>query len=328
METIKLDIKDKRILEVLDLNPNAYLSEIAKTTLTSKQVAEYRIKKFISQKVIYSFFTVANLGIIGYSLFRIHIKLKNISEEKYSSFAKHIFEEYPTFWIGFVSGSFDIIIDIWAKNTHEFQTLFSKLLKKNTSIIYSYEIFPMLMLSMHSYGYFGEKSSPRRRSIVFSPSDKIESIDVTDHKILQVIKADSRLSYEEIGRRVNLTRNSVKYRIKQLEEKKIISGYHMMIDFKHFNRLSYKIFVAYDHTFSQEEEALISYLDQYPGILAYAKLLGRWNLDIEIQPHNAKELQQFMIKLRNKFNIIKDYELIQIIEDFGLDFFPEKLDFK
>ena len=67
----------------------------------------------------------------------------------------------------------------------------------------------------------------------------------------------------------------------------------MMVDFRHFDRLTYKIFIKYDSS--------------------------------KIEPKNAKELQQFLIDLRNKYSIINDYEFIQVLEDYGLDFYPAKL---
>jgi DNA-binding Lrp family transcriptional regulator len=56
MEDIKLDLKDRRILEALDRNSNHTLSGIAKGAFISKQVAEYRINKLLAQKTVYSFF--------------------------------------------------------------------------------------------------------------------------------------------------------------------------------------------------------------------------------------------------------------------------------
>ncbi len=320
----KMDLKDKRVLAVLDNNPNALLSEIAKKALISKQVADYRLRKLIEQKTIYSFFTIINLGKLNYSLFRIHIKLKNISSKSYTSFAQTLFNEYPTFWVGFISGSFDVIADIWARNADEFQKVLIKILQDYNDIVYSYEVFPMISLNMFSYGYFSEKSLLKRQVPMFR-QEPPETISAQDIKILRMIKGNSRLSYEEMGRKINLTRNAVKYRIQQLEKKGIIKGYHMMVDFKHFKRLSYKILIAYDHAYIKQEKDLFLFLSQHVGILAHVKLLGRWNLDIELQPHDAKELQQFVIELRNRFSLIKDYELIQIIEDYGLDFFPEKI---
>jgi len=324
MENIKIDLKDKRILDILDRNPNISLSAIAKKVVTSKQVVEYRVKKLTSQKTIYSFFTLVELGKLGYSLFRVHIKLRNVSEKGYLRFVKHLFEEYPTFWVAFVSGSFDIIVDILAHNANDFEKLFYQILIKNKKVIYSYDIFPLLELALYDYGYFLDKNQKRNRTVLFKKEEKIE-IDSIDKKILSVIKNNSRLSYEEIGRHIGLTRNAIKSRIQNLERLGIIAGYKMMVDFKHFNRLSYKIFIKYGHSEIEQEEELIEFIQNRAGILANTKLLGKWNLDIEIQPTDAKDLQKFIIELRSKFSLVEDYELVQIIEDYGIDFYPNKL---
>lgn len=324
MNNIKIDLKDKKILDILDRNPNESLSSIAKKTLMSKQVTEYRIKKLISQKTIYSFFTLVELGKMGYSLFRAHIRLKNVPEEEYSKFVKHLFEEYPTFWVAFVSGSFDIIVDIWAHNANDFEKLFNQMLGKNKKVIYSYDIFPLLELALYDYGYFLEKNKKRNRIVLFEKEKEIE-INSVDKKILSTIKHGSRLSYEEIGRKAGLTRNAIKNRIQNLEKQKIIKGYKMMVNFKHFNRLSYKIFIKYDHSKIEQEKELIEFIQGKEGILANTKLLGKWNLDIEIQPLDARDLQKFIIELRSKFSLVEDYELIQVIEDYGIDFYPNKI---
>ncbi len=79
------------------------------------------------------------------------------------------------------------------------------------------------------------------------------------------------------------------------------------------------------YTRREQEKLLLNSLKETPGDLATTKLLGRWNLDVEIHFKDSKELQQFIIGLRNKFEIIEDYEIAQIIEDYGIDFFPEKV---
>lgn len=324
MNNIKIELKDRRILNALDRDSNASLPEIAKEALISKQVAEYRINKLISQKTIYSFFTLVDLGRLGYSLFRVHIKLKNVSELEYSKFVKNLFEDYPTFWVAFVSGSFDIIADILAYNANEFDKTFNQILGKNKKVIYSYDIFPLLELVLYDYGYFLDKQNIRKKISIFKKENSVE-IDDVDKKILSIIKSNSRVSYEEIGRNVSLTRNSVKYHIKNLEKLDIIAGYKMMVDFKHFNKLSYKIFIKYNHAKIEQEKELLNFIRSRNGILANTKLLGKWNLDIEIQPTDAKDLQKFIIELRSKFSLIEDYELIQIIEDYGIDFYPNNL---
>ena len=152
------------------------------------------------------------------------------------------------------------------------------------------------------------------------------TLNQTDKKILHVIKHNSRTPYQAIGKKVGLTRNAVKNRILKLEEKKVIAGQKAMIDFNHFGKQSFKIFIKYNNSKIEEEKELLEYLKQKKGVLATLKLLGKWNLDIEIHTENIKELQQFIISLRNKYEIIEDYEIIQIIDDYGIDFYPSKLE--
>jgi Lrp/AsnC family leucine-responsive transcriptional regulator len=324
MAQIKLDTKDKRILDALDKNANIPLTELARKVGVSPQVADYRIQRLLEQKTIYAFFTLIDPGKLGHTLFRVHIKLKTVPEKTYAEFAKHLFGEYPTFWVAFVSGPFDIITDIWAKNPTEFEELFATLLHKNKEVIQSYEIIPILELDLYEYGYLFKERIDRNKVVLFRNAPPIE-LDEMDKKILQIIKANSRLPYQAIGKQAGLTRNAVKYRIQNLEEIGIIAGHKMMIDFRHFNRLTYKIFIKYDNSRIEQEKALLDFLKQKPTILATTKLLGRWNLDIEFEPKDAKELQQFIIDLRNRFSIIENYEFIQIIEDYGLDFCPRML---
>jgi len=324
MTKIKIDIKDRKILDEIDRNAKINTSQLAKKVGVSRQVAEYRINKLISQKTIYAFYTLIDISKLGYSSFRVHLKLKNVSEDVYTVFAKELFTEHPTFWVAFISGSFDLIIDIFAKNSNEFEKIFSKILKKNKEIIQSYDTLIILEMDLYDYNYFLEDKKERKKIIMHKNIEELK-IDKIDKKILQYIKHNSRVPYEIIGKKVNLTRNAVKNRILKLKEKKIIVKYKPLINFDHFNKQSFKIFVKYNNSKIEEEKELLNYLKQKTGVLATLKLLGKWNLDIEIHTKNVKELQQFIITLRNKYEIIENYEIIQLIEDYGIDFYPNKL---
>ena len=324
MEAIKLSLKDKRILALLDKEPNLSYSKIAKRVGISRQVAEYRIRKLLSQKTIYAFYTLIDVGKLGYSSFRVHLRVKNVSQETYSKFAEQLFREYPTFWVGFMSGSFDIIMDIFAKNFNEFDIIFRDILKKYKNIVQSYDVLAILELDLYDYGYFLEKNSNRNVAIVHK-NEAIFKLDEIDKKILKIIKYNSRIPYEEIGKKVKLSRNGVKQRIKKLEEKDIIADYKILVNFNHFNNQSFKIFVKYNNSKIEQEKELLEEIRRTPGILNILKFIGKWDLDIEIQIKDSRELQRFIIGLRDKYSIIEDYEIVRIIDDYGIDFYPDKL---
>ena len=63
-------------------------------------------------------------------------------------------------------------------------------------------------------------------------------LDITDWKILSILQDNSRTSYSEIAREVNLTAPAVALRMRKLEEAEVITGYHATVNSE---RLGYPI---------------------------------------------------------------------------------------
>lgn len=56
------------------------------------------------------------------------------------------------------------------------------------------------------------------------------TIDAIDKQILQELRQDARLSYSELGRRINLSQPATAERVKKLENVGVITGYQAQID--------------------------------------------------------------------------------------------------
>jgi len=55
-------------------------------------------------------------------------------------------------------------------------------------------------------------------------------LDETDLKILQLLREDSRLSYREIGKRINISTGTVSERVKNMIENKVIKRFTTAVD--------------------------------------------------------------------------------------------------
>jgi DNA-binding Lrp family transcriptional regulator len=318
----KIDKTDLKILNELDKKPLLPINLLAKNINISRQVASYRLNNLINKKIIYHTFTLIDLSKTGQTLFRIHLSLKN--PKKIEEIAKNIFDNYNTFWVAFVLGSFDLIIDIFSENETTFFEVFEQFLEKEKENISEHEISILLWMNIYNYNIFNESLFKQEKIKLFKKNIK-EKIDEIDSQILKSINKNARKPYEQIAKEINLTRNAVKERIKKLEKKQIIAGYKTMLNFNLFKKNSYKIFLKYDTTKKDQEEKLVNYISESKGVLATVKLLGNWNLDVEIHTDDAKQLQEYIITLRNQFPIIKKYEIIQIISDYGINFYPNKI---
>ena len=56
------------------------------------------------------------------------------------------------------------------------------------------------------------------------------TLDDMDHRILDILSADARISVAEIARRVSLSKTPVQARIRRLEESGVILGYRAQLD--------------------------------------------------------------------------------------------------
>lgn len=55
-------------------------------------------------------------------------------------------------------------------------------------------------------------------------------VDEMDMRILELLESNGRLSHEEIGKRLNISRPAIHQRVSKLEQNKIIKGYNTEID--------------------------------------------------------------------------------------------------
>ena len=78
---IKLDLKDKKILTLLDENSRLSNSQIAKKVGLSKPAVEYRLQRFHKNNIIFSYYTVIDFTKLGY-LARAKVLLKTTPQER------------------------------------------------------------------------------------------------------------------------------------------------------------------------------------------------------------------------------------------------------
>lgn len=55
-------------------------------------------------------------------------------------------------------------------------------------------------------------------------------LDAVDWRLVAELQADGRLSYKELGRRINLSAPAVAERVRRLEESGVLTGYRAVVD--------------------------------------------------------------------------------------------------
>jgi DNA-binding Lrp family transcriptional regulator len=138
-----------------------------------------------------------------------------------------------------------------------------------------------------------------------------EHLDRIDRHILFHLALDARrTSAPDITRELDVSAATIRNRIKQLEERQVIQGYHANIDYeKTGGKLTY-LFICSTDTPRREyfaREAL-----QIPGVIQVRELMsGRRNLHVEAVGDDKSEITRIARDLSNLGLEIEDEALVQ-----------------
>ena len=113
MDKFKLDITDRKILTELDKNCRIHNSSLAKKVNKSREAIKYRIQQLQKKGIIQKFITSINPHKLGYSMFKVYLKLQNISDER-EKFFEELKRNKDIYWLGISDGVFDCVFDLAA----------------------------------------------------------------------------------------------------------------------------------------------------------------------------------------------------------------------
>jgi len=146
-----------------------------------------------------------------------------------------------------------------------------------------------------------------------------------DRKILSLLCKNVRLPLAKIAKLMNLSRQSIEYRIKVMEKSQLIQGSRTVINIGKLGYQSYHYFLSLGNSSDEKELVKKSIENMYVNtLISYS---GKWNYELAIMARNPKEAQdQFL-------NLIKDFKIINylpciILETIKAEVLPNLIDEK
>ena len=120
-------------------------------------------------------------------------------------------------------------------------------------------------------------------------------LDDTDREILALLEEDARLGYAEIGKKLGLTRQTVKNRVNILEEMGVIRGYRTIVDTAADRRV---ILFFIDMEFTPEAFVEgVEYLKKEPMVRKLYQVTGSFRLHMVSFADSAMQLQEYTDRL-------------------------------
>ena len=141
-------------------------------------------------------------------------------------------------------------------------------------------------------------------------SEITQIIDKKDIEIIRLLEEDSRMSILEIGRKVKLSHETVRYRINKLVKNGIIEKFTVSINKNKLGYTIYAVIMLSTWNYTQKEwEEFLKYLMEYPNIIAIEKITGTYDLKIAFWTKNSDEFENISHTIKTRYSkIIKDWQ--------------------
>ena len=320
---LKLDLTDKKILAELDKNCRIPSTKLAKIVNKSRQTVDYRIEQLQKKGIIEKFITSINPNKLGYYMFKVYLKLENIPKERENFFAE-LKQNKDIYWMGVSDGAFDCVFAILSKNIPEYYEKINILLSKWQPLIVSKILGTMVDTRQYNKKFF---TNDKDGTYTIFGGDVVKNeIDGLDSKLLNILANDARIPITQLARKTNSTIEIIQARIKKLEQKGVILGYRIAVDFNKLGLEFFKVFIYFRTLSKEDEKSMFEWMRTHPKALYYIRSLAPWEMEPEFVVENYKEFNEIINELRKKFHkAIKNYEHLIMVSESWMPAYKEML---
>jgi len=133
------------------------------------------------------------------------------------------------------------------------------------------------------------------------------ALQTKDHAILNVIANNARLSYNQIAKATHISKDSVKDRIKKMEENNFIKSYFALIN---YNKLGIPLVNVYCKlkSIKYASKSQIKPLLKNPHISSVTWLMGKFDLELQIMARKKKDVKT-VLKRSGFLSKILEYKI-------------------
>lgn len=308
-----LDLFDKKILFELEKDSSQPVSEIAKKLKRSKEFVNFRLHRLEKEKIILGYSAIVDMSKLGYFTFRIYLKWQNMTLEQKKKFYDEIKIKENVWATTVLHGKWDFAFFMGVKSTEMFHQLWNEIQLRYKAKIAESRIAIYAPVYNFNKRFFvdGKKEVVER---VYGKGPLID-FDELDEKIINLYAGNVRSSFSQLAHSLNVSAETVRKRILQLEKKKIIVGYKINPNLQKLGYQGYRVDFLLNSTRRNKE--LFEYLKQHKYFYQINQSIGGADFETEIVVKDLNHLLGILEQVVARFD-----DVIKCYDYFGYTDFP------
>ena len=138
-------------------------------------------------------------------------------------------------------------------------------------------------------------------------------LDLKQRKLLYELDLDSRQSFSDLGKKIGLSKNSVKYRMDNLLKDGIIKKFHTVVDIGKLGYISFRIYIKLQNTSTEKEKEILNFLIDKDSVAWIVSIEGDYDIGALILTKSVKEMNDIWKEFTEKYTNFIDKILLTIM---------------
>ncbi len=320
---LRLDANDWKILSEIRNNARQPLTKIAEKCHLSRQIVEYRLKQMSDQQLITGYRTVVNIRKLGYKSYHVFVDAHTPVEEK-ELLSRALKSDYVNALIMY-SGRYNMEISILAKDEEDFLKKYAQLadqihVRKDQFLVLLETISARVLPDKYI-----KKLPDRINFQEVKEKEKSVSFDATDLKMLYSLSKDATKTNVSLAEELKLSKDAIKYRLRQLEESGLIVEYRPAVNYSALGFSINAVLVNLNQDLAKVKQ-FENFLKAEQSVLWCAKTFGYYDYLIYVISHNLDEFHDTINKMKTQFaEVIKNYEVLFAYEEVKYEFMSKSV---
>jgi len=217
-----MDAIDTKILGALVKDARTPATRLAKLARVSREVAMYRLNRLVRRGIVRRFITRIDLSRLGFVAAFLQVSIKPGREEEFKAYL----EASPSIsWVAEWTGKWSYGMNLVGKDNEEVDARFHALFERFRADILNHRFLFHKRTRFFHEKFLGDAAGSGKKG-----SRTTTKVDDHDKSTLQALSLDARVDYVTLSKKVPLTAQAIRQRIRKLERAGIIEQYSAFLD--------------------------------------------------------------------------------------------------
>lgn len=308
--------KDILILKQLLIDGRKSSSSISKEIYLGREIVNYRIKRLIKENLIVKFIPKINEKICKYQEYIILLKLNLEDEISKEQFIKQTIGNKYLVWSIKSQSGWDLVVRLYAENIEEFKNKLHEIL----------DLFSNVLANYYTIISSDEIKEEEKQNIAKTLFNNVEendfekikestniNLDSKDKEILNLLEKDARIQYKEIAQELDISSDTVKYRIDKMTQSGAIENFMPIINFNKLGLIHYAGIIKFMYLNQEEENKAKEIIKKNKNIIKAIKSLNNSEYFVTLLFEKESEVEDFEKAFISNFeNKVPTFEIFKI----------------